>query len=35
VELARVTHTRTPKREIFTRSLVPPRLRHSEPLCAP
>jgi hypothetical protein len=34
VELARVTHTRTPKREPFTHSLDPPRLRHSEPPCA-
>jgi hypothetical protein len=35
VELAQVTHTRIPKREPFTRSLIPPWLRHSELLCAP
>jgi hypothetical protein len=35
VELARVTHTRTPKREPFTCSLDPPRQTHSKPPCAP
>jgi hypothetical protein len=34
VELARVTHTRTSKREPFTHSLDPPQLRCSEPPCA-
>jgi hypothetical protein len=32
--LARVTQSKT-KKEPFTHSLDPPRLRHSEPLCAP
>jgi hypothetical protein len=35
VELARVTHTRAPKREPFTHSFNPPWQRHSEPPCAP